>query len=213
MKRRIILPLDNKTVRESQNIISKTSDLVWGYKIRRQILEAGTGFINEHDNMMVDFKLYDIPSAMEESAQLYLDTGAKIVTAHCSAEWIPPNTAMALHIAGVTVITSFKKVPMYSMYTSIDGLVQHFVEYVINPYNYGFMVCSPKELKNVKTEALKITPGIRPSWYQEEDDQARTMTPKEAVEAGSDLLVIGRPLLNSKDIRGAIQKTIEEIGE
>lgn len=64
-------------------------------------------------------------------------------------------------------------------------------------------------LNNIKCK--KICPGIRPLWYQENDDQERTMTPKEAKEAGADLFVIGRPLLNSEDIIEAINKTNEEL--
>ena len=55
---------------------------------------------------------------------------------------------------------------------------------------------------------------MRPEWYQDEnDDQVRKMTPKEAVDAGADLLVIGRPLVMAEDFVEAIKKTKEEIGE
>ena len=68
-----------------------------------------------------------------------------------------------------------------------------------------------KSLKDFKIDGKVICPGIRPDWYQEADDQKRTMTPKEAVTAGADLLVIGRPILRSDNVLEAIERTNEEV--
>jgi orotidine-5'-phosphate decarboxylase len=59
----------------------------------------------------------------------------------------------------------------------------------------------------------KICPGIRPSWYREDDDQQRTATPADAIRQGADLLVIGRPLLGAADIAGAVERTNTEIAQ
>ena len=70
MKSRIILPLDHTPYDRAIEIMKKTSGLVWGYKLRRSILEEGLGVIGEvkkYGHVMLDFKLYDIPSAMTES--------------------------------------------------------------------------------------------------------------------------------------------------
>jgi orotidine 5'-phosphate decarboxylase subfamily 1 len=76
------------------------------------------------------------------------------------------------------------------------------------------IVCSPLEAKYVKTffPSIKIiTPGVRPLWYTETDDQARTLTPKEALNQGSDYLVIGRPITKSANPKEAIKKTLAEL--
>jgi len=84
----------------------------------------------------------------------------------------------------------------------------------MNAKNYGYVVCSPKEVESLNKYSMKkICPGIRPDWYQEKDDQKRTMTPKEAVKAGADLLVIGRPILRSDNIIEALRRTNNEMGE
>jgi orotidine-5'-phosphate decarboxylase len=73
------------------------------------------------------------------------------------------------------------------------------------------MLSREDALKNIK----KVIPGIRPSWFSQQDDQRRTMTPSEAVKAGADYLVIGRPITNPPRGVGspldAVKKIIEEI--
>ena len=77
------------------------------------------------------------------------------------------------------------------------------------------VVCSPKEL-NVLGELLpedflKVTPGVRPSWYGVSDDQSRVATPSAAVSAGADYLVIGRPITKRDDPVEAAKKIAEEL--
>ncbi len=56
-----------------------------------------------------------------------------------------------------------------------------------------------------------VTPGVRPEWFQAKGDQKRTVTPRDAILAGADRLVMGRPITKSDDPRAAIERTLEEI--
>lgn len=212
MERRIILPLDGKDRLEAINIVKQTKDLVWGYKIRRQVFEFGFGFFNLHENIMLDLKFYDIPSAIEEAVGMSIDAGAKIITVHCAADFCPNDPKIAEYLAGVTVLTSVKKTPSYQTINN-EELVEYYSHEVVDRYGYGYIVSSAKELvptlKNC--QAKKIIPGIRPNWYQKTDDQSRTSTPYNAILNGANYLVIGRPILEASDIRGAIEKTNVEI--
>ena len=83
----------------------------------------------------------------------------------------------------------------------IEGIVSDFTNYALSNKLDG-IVCSPKEIKIIKKISLNklliITPGIRPTSYKKiVDDQERTMTPKEAIDAGANYLVIGRPITQS----------------
>ena len=73
------------------------------------------------------------------------------------------------------------------------------------------VVCSPKELSLVKnnSDLLAITPGIRIKNLG--DDQERTMTPKQAIENGSDFLVIGRPITTSSNIKNSLKEIYDSI--
>jgi orotidine 5'-phosphate decarboxylase subfamily 1 len=80
--------------------------------------------------------------------------------------------------------------------------------------NIEGIVCSGMEAKFVKNFFPKlqiITPGIRPQWYNTQDDQSRTLTPKEAIENGSNYLVIGRPITESINPKEAVKQTLLEI--
>jgi orotidine-5'-phosphate decarboxylase len=76
------------------------------------------------------------------------------------------------------------------------------------------VVASPQEVKmlrrTVRGNFVILTPGVRPAWAGK-DDQKRIMTPAEAVAAGADYLVVGRPVLKAEDRKAAVQKILEEI--
>ena len=73
------------------------------------------------------------------------------------------------------------------------------------------VVCSPQELSLVKnnSDLLTITPGIRLTNLK--DDQSRTMSPKEAIDNGSNFLVIGRPITASTNIKNSLQEIYDSI--
>lgn len=218
---KIILPLDNLTWKETLPILKATKNLVWGYKIRRSIFENGLSVIQdirEYGNVMIDFKFYDIPSAINEAVNLFIDNGANIITIHMSSDY-KPKPHQSKFAAAITILTSMT-VNSFSKYYKehnelsnlhIPLMVKNMVSNACD-FNYEYIVCSGKELIDITNFKIKkICPGIRPVWYQDDDDQSRTTTPEEAISLGADLLVIGRPLLNSKDIDHAINQTNDEI--
>lgn len=99
---------------------------------------------------------------------------------------------------------------------SWEGLICDVITYanIANKLNLTYVVTSPLEVKFIKAifPNLKvITPGVRPLWYDVKDDQSRTLTPKEAIAEGSDLLVIGRPITSHSNPLKATRKILEEI--
>ncbi len=216
MNSRIILPLDHVTWAQAREVMTKTKDLVWGYKIRRSILEHGLNVltdIRDYGRVMLDFKLYDIPSAMTESLSLHIAAGADITTVHCTSGYDPPNHGLPRdHIAGVTILTSMehKVFKRYYKGETLAQMVEWMAADAVSRYEY--LVCSAADLHRIRSVAIKkICPGIRPLWYLKADDQERTATPAQAVANGADLLVIGRPILRAADIAEAVQRTNEEI--
>lgn len=227
---RIILALDNLPTNTAYSIAHNTKGLVWGYKLRRQIYDNGLGIIREfrkQGNVMVDFKLYDIPSAIEEAMLMHVEAGANITTVHCTAKYRPTELAYGKFMAGVTILTSMTDDDFSETYNEdpddLPLTVRKMAEFA-NTQQYGYTVCSAKELDVLYAKeaygdltplAIKaITPGIRPLWYQEEDDQDRTMTPGDAVKSGAELLVMSRPILKANiSIHEALERTNAEIAE
>jgi orotidine-5'-phosphate decarboxylase len=218
MKSRIILPLDHVTWDQAREVMIRTKGQVWGYKIRRSILEHGLNILTEikdYGRVMLDFKLYDIPSAMTESLSLHIAAGADITTVHCTSGYDPPTQGLTRdRIAGVTILTSMghKEFKRYYKGENLFQMVTRMAADAVSRYEY--LVCSAVDLQRIRNLAIKkICPGIRPLWYHQADDQERTATPAQAVANGADLLVIGRPILEAADIAEAVQRTNEEISQ
>ncbi|UCH19935.1 MAG: orotidine-5'-phosphate decarboxylase [Deltaproteobacteria bacterium] len=218
MNSKIILPLDNVPWQTASEIMQATKGQVWGYKIRRSILERGLRVISEikkFGNVMLDFKLFDIPSAMTESLKLHIDSGADITTVHCTSGYDPASHGLTKdHIAGVTVLTSMNQNDFDRYYKggSLLKMIERMAQDALSRYEY--LVCSAQDLEHIRNRDIKkICPGIRPRWYLAEDDQARTATPAEAIQNGADLLVIGRPILKSDNPVDAVQRSNAEIAE
>lgn len=216
MDSRIILPLDHVGWDRAREIMRRTAGRVWGYKIRRSVLERGLTVLDEirrHGRVMLDFKLYDIPSAMTESLVLHLAAGADITTVHCTSGYDPAAHGLSKKgIAGVTILTSLgeKDFRRYYRGGSLPEMVAQMAAEAVG--RYAYLVCSAADLTAIRAlDIQKICPGIRPDWSRQGDDQQRTATPAEAIAQGADLLVIGRPLLGAADIVAAIEKTNAEI--
>lgn len=122
-------------------------------------------------------------------------------------------------IFGITVLTSFTenslcKDLLYGSDTSLKDLVIHYAK---NAQKAGLdgVVCSPEEISVVKTVCgnsfITVTPGIRPLWAVNKDDQKRVMSPYEAMKAGTDYLIIGRPLLQAHKFNLTRREAFEKL--
>lgn len=227
MKSRIILPLDVDSYTDALDVVERIDPAsIWGVKVNSLAALCSMSLIDDlkHKlgfNVMADPKLYDIPSTNQRNLENLIDLGADIVTVHVGSMWQPRGSYQLGRIAGVTVLTSFDQCLLNQKYPNglgytIENRVKTLAKIAEN-LGYEYLVCSAADLKWVKEELKydenmsKICPGIRPSWYTKKDDQSRVMTPGKAIEAGADLLVIGRPILNYLDIQEAIDRTNEEI--
>jgi len=191
--KRIIVALDYIDLKKSLSYIKKVSSLIWGVKIRGLVLKHSLKIIEEfkqYTNVMLDFKLYDIESAMDESIRMHIEAGVDLTTIHCSSMFIP-DISYKKNIIGVTVLTSINKF----------NIPYETILFANN--NYKGIVCSPRDLLKINIpndNLLKLCPGIRPIFYNNIDDQNRTSTPKHAIDNGADLIIIGRPIIFSNDM-------------
>jgi orotidine-5'-phosphate decarboxylase len=218
---KIILSLDgmeeNMRSESFTSILRKlTPEMIWGFKVNDALIKYGVSIFTHLKqygcNVMADPKLYDIPNTMNNCVYNLISAGADIITVHGIANFTPSIPAWSRHLAGITVLTSinhmdFIKYCKGDIPNTVDLLTQD-----MERKKYGYVVCSALEANWLnKYDIKKICPGIRPSWYKNKDDQKRTVTPKEAVANGADLLVIGRPIMSHKNIIDAIKMTNDEI--
>ncbi len=158
--------------------------------------------------VFLDLKLHDIPNTVEGAARSAAATGAALLTVHASggAEMIRAavrGAAGKLRVLAVTVLTSLDDAALGEV--GLEGpaasAVVRLARLAVGA-GAGGVVCSPREVAAVRAAVgpgpLLVVPGVRPAGAAR-GDQSRIATPAEAVRAGADLLVIGRPLREGGD--------------
>lgn len=228
-KTRIILAIDVDSLARVTPLVEALAPHVGFFKVGLEIITAAGGptivsHVQRHGGQVFfDAKFNDIPNTVGAASRSVGTLGVKLFTVHASAGLEAMKAAVenkgSADVFAVTVLTSmdeatcmatFGKTPQEKVFQFASDAVEAGCDGI---------VCSPHELELIgKNEAFKslqkITPGIRPSWYAAED-QKRVMTPAEAIKAGADFLVIGRPITAPPMGIGspidAVKKIIEEI--
>lgn len=173
--------------------------------------------------VMADLKLVDIPNTLEMDGEALAEVKPELVTVMCTAnvagmralvEQLPET-----EVLGVTVLTSMDEKDCQRLHgATINTTVLSFARLGLDA-RLGGLVCSAQEVELLGEYAdvralSRNTPGIRPEWYQDaSDDQKRTMTPKEAIMAGADRVIIGRPIVQAENPMDAVRRTLDEIQE
>jgi len=182
--------------------------------------------------VMNDLKLNDIPNTMATDAEILAEFKPELLTVMCSAgvegmSRVQKTLEGITEVLGVTVLTSLNDDQCKDIYgrTSAEGVV--YFANLAYLANLGGLVLSGQELPLINERRglwnlSRNTPGIRPTWsVVPGDDQSRVMTPRAAIMAGADRIIVGRPILNAKpnddglpsSPREAVEATLIEIKE
>ena len=225
MKLPIILALDTKDVAQAASWIKASKESISHFKIGLEFyLRHGAQGIerlrDESDfELFLDLKLYDIPNTVKGAVESVASLSPKFLTVHAAggnkmikaAVDALPNGS----ITAVTVLTSFSETDFSAMgqKNSIEETTKSWAQMAISS-GATSLVCSPFEvsaLRNLSTTTTLITPGVRVEG-DAAGDQARIMSPSQAISAGADLVVIGRSitsLWDGSDLN--MRKKIEQI--
>lgn len=171
-------------------------------------------------DLFLDVKLHDIPRTVAGSAAVLSRYAPKYLTVHASGG--PDMVRVACEelpetlVAAVTVLTSLDDQVLAEVgicTPAQDTVLRQAVSSVAA--GAKAIVCSPHEVARVRAEVgsgiILITPGVRPAGSVP-SDQKRVMTPKEALDSGADLLVIGRPITGSPNLKEAADAIARELG-
>ena len=221
---KIILALDVPSEKEAMRLVTELHSDVAMFKVGLQLYTtAGAGIVGAISlvsRIFLDLKLHDIPNTVGKAVESAGTRGVEMLTIHLSggSEMVRAATAAKgkTLILGVTVLTSSNEQTLRE-----TGISEKIDEHVLRLAKLGVengidgIVASPHEIKPLRAEfgnRIKIiVPGIRPTWA-EPGDQKRFMTPRQAIEAGADYLVIGRPITAHKNPKEALERILEEIG-
>ena len=211
-KKKIIVALDSNNLKKTLLLVRKLKKDAFAFKIGYEFffnfgLQNYKLIKEEKVKIFLDLKLHDIPNTVENGIKAIAKLKPYFTTIHISGgDEMQKSSNFKknnIKVLGVSILTSLNSVQTKKYYfnKSVENIVSNYTKYALKNKLNG-IVCSPKEIKIIKkivsNKLLIVTPGIRPSSYRDnKDDQQRTMTPEEAINAGADYLVIGRPITQS----------------
>ena len=229
-----MLALDVDNDQEALAIVDELKGSVGLFKVGHQLFTAYgpdivRRIINKGGRVFLDLKYHDIPNTVAKASTEAVKLGVSIFNVHAlggfdmmnaaaqAARETAAKTGMPVPIAlAVTVLTSMDEKSLrreLKITRSLQREVAHLARLAQRAGMHG-VVASPQEIKllrrAVRGAFVILTPGVRPAWAAK-DDQKRIMTPGEAVAAGADYLVVGRPVLKAQDRQAAVMKILEEI--
>jgi len=236
-KERLVLALDVDDFKKAEELVNRLSDYVGVFKIGSQLFTAeGTKVVNmvneKGGKVFLDLKFHDIPNTVARAAEVVTKLGVYIFTIHTSGGYkmmkaaaeATTKTSLALGISkplvlGVTLLTSINQ----EILEKEIGIKKKLKEQVValaklaQAASLDGVVASPQEIKEIRAacgdDFVILTPGIRLSGksIDDQDDQKRIMTPREALKLGADFLVIGRPIRNAINPVEAAKKILREM--
>lgn len=225
---KLILALDLPDRESALKILDELRGKLEWVKIGLQMyLKYGADFVREVSGMgfkiFLDLKLFDIPNTVASAVESVSVLPVSMLTIHASGGREMMRRAVEsaaehnpeLLILGVTVLTSFDADSLAETGVELEPewQVEKLAKLAVDSGLKG-IVCSPLEIEGLRSilpeDTVLVTPGVRPSGSSA-DEQKRIMTPADAARAGSDFIVVGRPILKAENPAFAVSKILEEI--
>lgn len=234
-KERIILALDVDTVEEAEKLIVELKDYVGFFKVGLQLQSYGfevSELIKRHGSkVFYDMKFHDIPNTVAKASanlvkrgidffDVHIKGGSKMMSATVK---LANETAKRYEkeiptILGVTLLSSFGQKTLtqeLNVNMSIDEYVSRLVKTAQESGLTG-VVASASEAPIIREvcgeDFLIVCPAVRPTWSVV-NDQVRVVTPSDAIRAGVDYMVVGRPVTSAANKIEAIELIIQEISD
>jgi len=234
IRNRLIFALDVDSLAEAETLVEQLAREVGVFKVGKQLfLSAGpevVRMIQRHGaDVFLDLKFHDIPYTVARAGIEAARLGVRFFDLHASGSFeMMERTQIEVarvcrregvrrpKILAVTVLTSLRKSDLRRV--GVSDEVEHQVVRLARLARKAGMdgvVASPLEIARIRRECgrgfLIVTPGVRPAGLGADDDQKRYMTPEEAMKAGADYLVLGRPIRDAPDPLAAVREVVAEM--
>lgn len=222
----ILCAIDTQELARAQALIAATTGAVGGVKLGLEFFTAqGPAGIRAaagaQKNVFLDLKLHDIPNTVAGAVKSCLALDPLLMTLHCAGGAAMMRAAVEARggartkLLGVTVLTSLDDSDLAATGQSGPAAAQvKRLALLAQASGLDGVVCSPQEVVMLRgacgKDFLLVVPGIRPAGAAV-GDQKRVQTPRQAVEAGADYLVIGRPITEAADPQAAARAILSEL--
>ncbi len=218
---KIIVALDNSNLKKTLTLVSSLKKEVFAFKIGYEFfynygIDGYKKIYKISPKIFLDLKLHDIPNTVSKGIAAIEKLKPLLTTIHISGgEDMLKSSLTAKRktkILGVSILTSLNDPEVLKFYNEkrAEIVVKKFT-HIVKKNKLDGIVCSPKEIKIVRKilgkKFLIVTPGIRLNTNSvKSDDQKRVLSPQKAIDLGANLLVIGRPITDSKKPLDEIKK-------
>lgn len=219
-RQRLIVVLDGESLPQVRALVTTLKSEVKNFKIGLPLYTAFgpavIDLIQSHDcNAFLDLKYHDIPSSVAKAVAIATRMGVRMINIHASgghqmmAESLCAAQEAAHHhalkepptIIGVTILTSLETLADIGVQFELREQVMRLAGMARDAGLHG-VLASPLEVQQIRRlcgpDFLIVTPGIRLP-HELQNDQRRTSTPRQAIQAGADYIVVGRPITAAKD--------------
>jgi len=225
----VVVALDFEDKTHALNLVSQLDPALCRLKVGKEMFtHFGPQFVQElHQrrfDVFLDLKFHDIPNTVAKAVKAAADLGVWMVNVHASGGSKMMSAARQSlisygtdkpHLIAVTVLTSMEQSDLAELGITLTP-AQQVVKLATLTQQSGLdgVVCSAQEATLLKQQLgnnfMLVTPGIRPA-SSSQDDQKRVMTPAQAVIAGVDYMVIGRPITQAASPLDALNAIVREI--
>jgi orotidine-5'-phosphate decarboxylase len=228
-RERLIVALDVSSAVEAQEVVTTLGDSVESYKVGMQLYTAVgpqvvRDLVSSGRKVFLDLKYHDIPNTVAAAVREAARLRVSMLTVHAAGGGKMLQAAVEsgresnpkLEILAVTVLTSLDESELHETGVAgrLDDQVLRLASAALNAGCTG-VVSSAREVRCLRAklggEFLAVTPGVRPAGSAP-GDQARVVTPAEAVAAGATHIVVGRPITAAQNPIHALQDILKEIG-
>ena len=229
----LIVALDFDECQKALKLVDDVRENVKHFKVGLELFSrCGIEIVREirrrNCNVFLDLKYLDIPNTVKSAARVAVEAGVWMYNVHAlggyeflreiaefNREYSENVGIRRPLLVAVTVLTSMNDEDLRSIgiESSVEETVLRLAE-LSKRAGLDGVVCSAKEVKLIKEnlgkDFITVTPGIRPSWAQR-NDQKRVVTPKDAVALGTDYIVVGRPITMNENPLKAVNEILSEL--
>lgn len=219
---RLVIAVDLSSRDDILRLVDSLHGTVGVFKLGLQAFIAnGPSIVREvvarGEKVFLDLKIHDIPNTAKHAVAEAAGLGASIATVHAAggASMLRACAHDSLLVLAVTILTSLEEADLLQIGFggNAAGNVVRLARLAQSSGLPG-VVASPLEIAPIREACgpgfVILTPGIRPAG-SDVGDQRRTMTPREAIAAGADYIVVGRPITGAADARSAAQSIVDEM--
>lgn len=225
----VVVALDYSSAEQALQMADQLDPAQCRVKVGKELFTSAgrsvvEGLVTRGFDVFLDLKFHDIPNTCAKAVLAAADMGVWMVNVHASGgRRMMEAAANALQqrqgekplLIGVTVLTSMDQTDLVELGLDISPAEQvSRLARLAQSSGLDGVVCSAQEVGLIRQQCgsdfLTVTPGIRPSWSQTQD-QKRIMTPSDAVKAGVNYMVVGRPITQADDPQIACRNILDEL--